>query len=343
MPREEPDATSTPTTVPHIAGRPPIRGNVSVQSPILESIKPPYETRSFTRTNESYKTDVRKSPSQSPRKSPRSFSNEANRRSGSYDSDSDPDQYSDGEGLSSDGDHHEPELAREESQNKNQIPKYLGSIFVVFVAAMAYLYLLGEASPELNHDDFEIAQQEFRNQDVDFWRSIRVSIKEIPVLEQPRTIMFLYNNKAERTLEKILQRISRLASPFLSSDSQYEVKAVEIAGATLNTSEIVNDYGKIISRYRGDLEKRGLMIVRNLEKVPGASAQAFHSFCDDYNPVVKKALILFTLKVEKLPEGYPMKFVENFLLKLWNDIGKDDKFYPLFTRISSTILPVRPE
>ncbi|XP_050302248.1 uncharacterized protein LOC126740321 [Anthonomus grandis grandis] len=222
---------------------------------------------------------------------------------------------------------------------------FIGILVILFAGVVAGYWLSAGDQPLLDYEQklqtkFEKYESEMKHQNEDFWRSIKVSIREVPVLKQPRTILFLYEDKSEKTLNLILEKVVNAALCFLT---ECDKKPVQIQGASLNNSQIIRDHGVIISKYADQLKKSGVMVVYNLEQVPGKAALAFHSFCDDYNPIAEKSLILFTLKMNKIPQGYPMMFLEKFLLNLWSDIGKGDKFYPLFTRISGNILTVQPE
>ncbi|KAJ8913607.1 hypothetical protein NQ315_013429 [Exocentrus adspersus] len=120
-----------------------------------------------------------------------------------------------------------------------------------------------------------------------------------------------------------------------------EALPVMLEVADLRDTSILNDYGEVISRNKAKLEKNGVMIIKNLEKVPGVSAQAFHSLCDEFNPVVNEALFIFTMKVDEYHEN-ELKFVEEYLHSRWSDI-KEDTFYALFTRIANIVLPIKVE
>lgn len=191
------------------------------------------------------------------------------------------------------------------------------------------------------YQTFREIEKHFDKQDADFWRSIRVNIEEITALKKPSTIIFLYENNAKSTIKAILNEVANAA---LCDLTECQNEPVLIQGSSLNSSNFIDNYGILISTFREPLTKNGVLIVENLEQVPGKAAQAFHNFCDDYDPVVDKALILFTLKVEKLPiNEHPPSYLRRLLSKVWSDIKMEDKFNPLFSRISGTILLVRPE
>ncbi|KAJ8932640.1 hypothetical protein NQ318_015990 [Aromia moschata] len=177
--------------------------------------------------------------------------------------------------------------------------------------------------------------EQFPTQVEDFWLSLGLNIDEILKFNQPKTFLFLYSEESEKTTNRIINEVSKIAVCSLTNCS---AAPVIFEGNDLNSLEILDDYGKIISDVKRKLEESGVMVIKNLEIVSGKSAPAFHSFCDEYNPLVNKALLIFTMKIKD--NNSDIKFVEKYLRNQWRDV-KDDHFYALFTRISSNILPIR--
>lgn len=50
-----------------------------------------------------------------------------------------------------------------------------------------------------------------------------------------------------------------------------------------------------MTTYRDEVDRSGVMLVKELENVPSNLAMAFHYYCDEYNPLVKKSAIFFTM------------------------------------------------
>ncbi|XP_066155840.1 uncharacterized protein TORIP [Euwallacea fornicatus] len=220
---------------------------------------------------------------------------------------------------------------------------------IICIISITLLYSVSKGNSEPNKtikknliNTFKSMEEKFIHQDEDFWRRIRVNIEEIRNKQKPSTIIFLYENnyKGESTMQRILNYVKDAAVCYLTDCDN---DAIVIHGSALNL-EIIEDYGKVISKYRDPLETSGVMIVEHLEEVPGKVAQSFHHFCDEHNPLVSNALMLFTVKVDKLPDDKESdSYLRKTLTLLWNDIGRDDKFEPLYARMSGTVLVVRPE
>ncbi|XP_056636957.1 uncharacterized protein LOC130445385 [Diorhabda sublineata] len=211
---------------------------------------------------------------------------------------------------------------------------YLG-IFSICALLLGFLYLVPRGDTVNGQITFENLENEFFSQQKDFWLSVKVAINDIIELNQPKSVIFLY--KDVNTITNLLKKVSEFASLRICNSD----KPLNISGNYLRRKEILEDYGKFIVEVRSKLKTKCVVIINNLDEVPGTSAQAFHSLCDEYNPVEEKVLFLFTLKVDEFPKNN-YKFVEQKLKELWSDLH-GDKFYPLYTRISIFILPVMSE
>lgn len=66
----------------------------------------------------------------------------------------------------------------------------------------------------------------------------------------------------------------------------------------VDTSNLkMNSVYEFMNEYREGLDKTGVMLVKDLHNVPSDLAMAFHYYCDEYNPLVKKSAIFFTLNL----------------------------------------------
>ncbi|CAH1236129.1 unnamed protein product [Diabrotica balteata] len=169
----------------------------------------------------------------------------------------------------------------------------------------------------------------------DFWINVRVALHDIKRLNQPKSIIFLYED--DTTMAKVLKSISRYASYDICKSKQ----VIQLPGRYLKNSNILEDYGTFISEIRDNLVEKCVIVITNLDEAPGTSAQAFHSLCDEYNPVKAQVLFLFTMKVKSLANTSE-KYIEKTLLEKWNDLHVD-KFYPLYARISTFVVKVKTE
>lgn len=83
------------------------------------------------------------------------------------------------------------------------------------------------------------------------------------------------------------------------------------------------------------------MIVRDLNDIPANAAQAFHSFCDVYNPAVKRAVIFFTMKVNDFVAAEnATKIAEKLLKNVWS-VLKLNALQPLIGRVTDDVLVIK--
>lgn len=268
----------------------------------------------------------------SPRKS-------RNLSSTEKESDSD---VSDGESTQSDSERQSESETNKLGQSVSKKQENINIISPIIFCSILIITILGiNCSRGLNNTEESVKpkitdlQKEFPTQSIDLWASLESGVNNTIRRNRPSTFILLYQEKSKDIIENLLKSISEYVTCFLTSCEQVPVILTD---KNLNSKEVLKDYGIIIDEYREPLEKSGIMIVKNLENVPGVSAQAFHSFCDEFNPAVAKSVIIFTMKVQEFHRNN-MKFLEEYFQKKWTDI-KSDAFDALFTRISSMVLEI---
>jgi len=219
-------------------------------------------------------------------------------------------------------------------------------IAVTLIAALA-AFTVGNINSVLPNTtvpkiiSIEELKQHYPLQLEDTWIALESGIDEITSFNKPSVFLLLYKNEADRTVNKLLASIGKYATCNLNGNC--ETQPIILRSSDLSTADLKSDYGHVINKYKPELEKRAVMIVKNLDKVPGEVAQAFHSMCDEYTPLVDRTAFFFTMKVDSLENSETdLQLVEDILRRNWNDL-EDDIFYPLFTRISSMVLKVIPE
>lgn len=207
---------------------------------------------------------------------------------------------------------------------------FIGALLITVVVGKYF----GDAEDKSTKDLYDLSKQ-FPEQTADFWTSIDVAINEVIKSEKPQSILFVYDKS--HSAKNLLKQIAAYAVCKLKSCA---IQPIELESKYFNTPKVLSDYGTVIHDNRELLHKKGVMIVHNLEGITGESAQAFHSLCDEVNPVVGRALFLFTLAAYPVPsEKEAVGYVEKHLKVLWNDM-KSDNFQPLITRMTSFVLPV---
>lgn len=226
-----------------------------------------------------------------------------------------------------------------ETVHASKSSSYVNPYYVLSIIVTVFcLFLLYFKQPTVDADRNTVDLNKLKSffpQDEKFWLSINSGILEVKRFEKPSVIILMY--KHSMSVSELLNNITMYASCVLSEDCF--TKPIVLKGDELNTNELISDYGILIDRYRPLLEERHVMVVKNLNEIVGSVAQAFHYFCDEYTPLVKKSLILFTIAVNEY-EGKPLQQAVNILERKWKDIDSD-KLDALITRVSNMVLRLK--
>lgn len=205
-------------------------------------------------------------------------------------------------------------------------------LLLILAISIPFLSFFNSSYPKVSLDKYFEAQEE------DFYLSFRVMVEDCIKYNQPKTFMLLYSDDTVTTLNSMLTKLTDSAVCELTGCSSDHLV---LEGNSFVNHDISYDYGNIITENADKLIEKGVMVIKNLEKIPGRLAMVFHSLCDQYQPVVPKSLFIFTIKMESYPKD-KTEYVEKLLRNKWMDLS-DDIFYPLFTRITNMIFIVQNE
>lgn len=312
-----------------------------LQSKPLSSSTPGYGARPTARrpvhdlTSDAVVSPIKsdKSPSASPHSSPhiqRRKCKELKEQSRSS-SDLEHSDYDDKYQESKHGEGKIKKAKKSVKQVKSNKLCYVG-LFAIIISIMCYLVFVS------NNNTCTL--EGYKNTDI--FGSLYSGISEMKKYDKPSVFLLLYKNGGEETLEKILYNISTHVNCVLLKDiNGYESAPIVLTAKELHLPEFREDYGIFINKYRSELAKKNVMIIKNLDEIPSSVVGAFHSICDEYSPLVKQSVIVFTIKVEDFPEKEE-PFVETMLRSKWHDL-KEDHFEPLFARLSGMILKIDTE
>lgn len=249
------------------------------------------------------------------------------------------DEFSDHESNNYSGDSHHVDTSYNLKRKPIDYFTFNKKLYVFFVIAVVVIITLLQCH-KMNTWKHQIGITDLKNkygaQEEDFWISFQVLLKDSIKYNQPKSLMLLYNDDTLSTIESLLIDLSHYAVCKLTNCSSIPII---LEPNEFEESHIDYDYGNIIEWNKQKLEESGVMIVKNLERIPGKSALAFHSFCDEYQPVVPKAVFVFTLKVDQHSK-VKTEYVEYILRKKWSNLS-DDLFYPLLARITNFIFIVQ--
>ncbi|XP_038208743.1 uncharacterized protein LOC119830007 isoform X2 [Zerene cesonia] len=171
---------------------------------------------------------------------------------------------------------------------------------------------------------------------------IQSAINTIFEKQDTASFIFTYDSGMENfdpvKFNKFMDNMASAASRYLRNDTK------NVQHIVLDNSKIISlkSDSELIHQYRHTVEERGVLLVKDIEKVPSKLAMAFHYYCDEYNPLVKKSAIFFTLNVAEcstLDQKPSHEYIEQCLKTKWKDIQKD-KIGPLLTRVVNIVVDV---
>lgn len=226
--------------------------------------------------------------------------------------------------------------------NENKLTCCFLLLILLLITSLIYKNAHIRNSNEEQYFSLESLQVQYHKQDSQFWRAIVTGIDLTIEEEQPSSYIFLFESDAQETTKKLLQDLSKYAVCRLTTCDSH---AINFQDEILESPKFHNapDFGSVLANLKENLTDNGLMIVENLDEVPEKFALAFHFFCDEFSPLVKKSAFFFTMKVNKFGKSPldDLRYVEQVLRRSWNGMN-EDTFLPLFTRISSMLLKVYP-
>ncbi|XP_073941564.1 uncharacterized protein isoform X2 [Choristoneura fumiferana] len=154
-------------------------------------------------------------------------------------------------------------------------------------------------------------------------------------------LIFVYNSMSENfdpiKFDGFVNNVASKAAKFLRNDN-VSVQYLVVEGSDLK----MQSHSQLVKAYREDMAKTGVLLIRDVEHVPSPLAMAFHYYCDEFNPLVKKSAVFFTLnsaKCHNSDEKSSHATVEKCLKEKWSTIPKDN-IGPLLTRVVSIVVDV---
>lgn len=201
--------------------------------------------------------------------------------------------------------------------------------------------------PTVNYNEmFEnnlLLLQEKYNIDANTILQLKTGILTIFSRMDTGSFMFLYNSKTHNfdssQFEKFINDVAYAAAKFLRNDIS-SIKESIVQSSDLDMQE----HSELINRYRDDVDKSGVLLVKEVDSVPSDLAMAFHYYCDEYNPLVKKSAIFFTLNLANCSGNVSDKkstydLIEKCLSRKWNTIPPEN-MKPLLTRMIDIVIDV---
>lgn len=183
-----------------------------------------------------------------------------------------------------------------------------------------------------NISDIAYMKTTYPSQPNETWDNIVAVIDDIrrPSAIHPAVFLFLYDTK-NNVIDKLVHDLAKYVSKKLETNQDF----IEMQESEFLSEEAISDYGFLIDKYASEISEKKVMVVKDLQNIPGQVAQAFHTFCDEISPLAESVVYIFTLKVNSL-DGKEEKIAEYHLKESWKDLD-EDKLMPLVTRVTGSV------
>uniref|UniRef100_A0A2A4JJW1 Uncharacterized protein n=1 Tax=Heliothis virescens TaxID=7102 RepID=A0A2A4JJW1_HELVI len=239
-------------------------------------------------------------------------------------------------------------------QSGNTLRNILFALVLGFVAMMVHRMLPSitnstqdKSTQTVNHDKIIFENnmknlQEKYNIDDNSILKLKTGISTIFSRMDTGSFMFVYNSKTNNfnavRFDKFTDEVAFTAARYLRNNIA-SIQHTVVESANLD----MQDHGQLITRYRDDVDRSGVMLVKEIDSVPSELAMAFHYYCDEYDPVVKRSAIFFTLNMANCSNTADLTsthaFIEKCLAKRWKNLPPEN-VRPLLTRVVDIVIDV---
>ncbi|XP_046971723.1 uncharacterized protein LOC124538635 isoform X2 [Vanessa cardui] len=170
---------------------------------------------------------------------------------------------------------------------------------------------------------------------------VKTGVATIFENQDTASFIFVYNSDSINfdpvIFNNFIEDIAATTSRYLRNES----KEVHV---TVDTSNLMMTTTKdFMNQYQDKVIRTGVMLVKDIDSVPSQLAMAFHYYCDEYNPLVKRSAIFFTFNLANCSiisdKKSSHEYVEKCLANKWNSVG-EEKIGPLLTRVVNIVVDV---
>lgn len=235
-----------------------------------------------------------------------------------------------------------------EARSKGNITVWIYLALAVLVVAIGAFYAskiraqpkesaLKESKPGC--ENFLQLHSKYPNTDDMLWSTLIIGVDRALNRDpgEPSTFIFLYNSSSVG--QSLLDDVTRITIDCFGSRG-----AIWRTSSDFNSAEIAQDYGIVLDRHREELKSRGVLVVRDLDRVPPTAAKIFFTICDSYEPLVRKAIIFFTIDISRQQaieqDRSATAIAERILKDLWRQELKPNMLDPLVVRLTENVFRI---
>lgn len=198
-------------------------------------------------------------------------------------------------------------------------------------------------------EEFKELKHNFRAQDSEFWKKIKVPVIRVIEEEEPEypAVLMFVVPKGENTsctatcLAK--QYISKLNPLYTDGEDGYiNVQSMSSSSADDMKYQLDNKIKRVFDRKSHKLHT---VVIDHIETLDPRVMLLFHGYCDGDHAPYKDAVIILVLHTDLNTEirGNLDKVVDKYLLMLWKEGLDADKIPPLIARVANNKAMVQDE
>ncbi|XP_045451896.1 uncharacterized protein LOC123660918 [Melitaea cinxia] len=239
-------------------------------------------------------------------------------------------------------------------ENKNKKDK-LGSsnhfliVIVILLLSIVLLYIKFDSDPvtvKYEYDRFQFdndvkdLKEKYKIEDNSILQ-VKTGVATIFKNQDTASFIFAYNSNSNNfnglKFNNFIDDIAATTSRYLRNESNKVHVTIDSSNLIIQTAK------EFMNQYQNEVYESGVMLVKDIESVPSQLAMAFHYYCDEYNPLVKRSAIFFTLNWAKCSNSSDKKAthenIEKCLASRWKTVD-EEKIGPLLTRVVNIVVDV---
>lgn len=240
---------------------------------------------------------------------------------------------------------HQTNPSKEDDTNWTQI------VSIVVIILVGIWFVSSKFMPEevalpikVSCPQFRELTNHFNSQDMILWKSLKVGIEGVLNNKPTTPSVFLLAYSDPDTVNRVMKEVLAATSSCMNSSNP-----IQLDGRTFVTQDMIADYGIIIDKYRDQLTHEGIMYVSDFNEVPAEAAQVFHTICDTITPLVHRAVIFLTVRVDQTDKDLSSRklseLIEHELITNWykNKKVSRDTLQALIGRVTDQLFLLQTE
>ncbi|XP_055845057.1 uncharacterized protein LOC129911325 [Episyrphus balteatus] len=233
----------------------------------------------------------------------------------------------------------ESAYSRDDGQPSSLVNKsnFILILFIIIVPVAVGIYFnaswvsTSDQSPK-KVCSFKELQNKYPKEGEYLWHNMKVVNEHILNNRCDKPAVFLFVHHDKQIALKIIKDIAQTSSRCF--DSSQIIQNIDFS-----SKEAIEDYGHVIATYKDTIKEGNVILIANINEIPGEAAKALHAICDTVTPLVKKVIILLSLTAERRNSNEKIiDTAENALRKLWQDKIKPNELDPIITRVTDQVL-----